>query len=116
MSKNYKCQVFPGSGVVNTSPSIARGAGSFPGQGAKIPHTLRPKNQNVKQKQCCNRLNKYLKIKMVHVKKKNLKKKKLQGPTLGPKKEYMFLSWLFPFHGCPLVSENWNRDGSNILS
>ena len=50
------------------------------------------------------------------LKKKILKKKKLQGPTLGPKKEYMFLSWLFPFHGCPLVSENWNRDGSNILS
>ena len=49
---------------------------------------------------------------MVHVK----KKKKLQVPTLGPKEEYMFLSWPFPFHGCPVVGENWNSDGSNILN
>ena len=37
---------FPGSPVVKTSPSNAGGAGSIPGQGAKIPHALRPENQN----------------------------------------------------------------------
>ena len=30
----------------------------FPGQGTKIPHTSWPKNQKVKQKQYCNKLNK----------------------------------------------------------
>ena len=47
---------FPGGPVVKTSPSNAGGAG--PGQGAKIPHAPQPKNQNIKQKQYCNRLNK----------------------------------------------------------
>ena len=35
-----------GSPVVKTSPSNARGAGSFPGQGARIPYALWPENQN----------------------------------------------------------------------
>ena len=50
----------PGSPVVETSPSNARGAGSIPGQGAKIPHASQhmPKNQNIKQKQYCNKLSK----------------------------------------------------------
>ena len=65
---------FPGGPVVKTSPSSAGGAGSIPGRGAKIPHASWPKNQNIKQKQCCNKFNKTLK--MVHIKKKkNLKKK-----------------------------------------
>ena len=34
--------------------------GSILGQGAKIPHALRPKNQNIKQKQYCNKFNKRL--------------------------------------------------------
>ena len=51
---------FPGSPVVKTSPSNAGGAGSIPGQGAKIPHASRPKNQNIKQKQYCNKFNKRL--------------------------------------------------------
>ena len=34
---------FPGSPVVKTSPSNAGGAGSIPGQGAKIPHATGPK-------------------------------------------------------------------------
>ena len=44
-------------------------------QGAKIPHTSGPKTQNIKQKQCCNELNKD--FKMVYIKKfkKNTKKK-----------------------------------------
>ena len=41
--------------MVKTSLSNAGGAGLIPGWGAKIPHTLRPKNQNVKQKQYCNK-------------------------------------------------------------
>ena len=40
---------FPGGLVVKTSPSNAGHAGSIPGQGTKIPHTLRPKYQNIKQ-------------------------------------------------------------------
>ena len=34
------------------------GAGSIPGRGAKIPHAVWTKNQNRKQKQYCNMLNK----------------------------------------------------------
>ena len=37
-----------GGPVVKTSPSNAVGAGSIPGQGGKIPHASRPKNQNIK--------------------------------------------------------------------
>ena len=43
----------PGVPVVKTLPSNAGG-----GLGTKIPHALRPKNQNMKQKQNCNKLNK----------------------------------------------------------
>ena len=39
-------------------PSNAEAAGSIPGQGAKIPHALWSKNQNIKQKQYCNKVNK----------------------------------------------------------
>ena len=61
--------------MVKTSPSNAGGAGSIPGRGAKIPHASRPKKQNIKQKQYCNKFNKDFK-KMVHIK-KNLKKNSL---------------------------------------
>ena len=44
--------------MVKPSSSNEGGAGLIPGQGAKIPHALRPKNQNVKQKQYCNKFNK----------------------------------------------------------
>ena len=53
---------YPGGPVVKTSPSNARGAASIPGWGAKIPHASRPKNQNIKPKQYCNKLNKDFKI------------------------------------------------------
>ena len=56
--KNLYSRDFPGGPVVKTLPSNAGGAGSIPGQGAKIPHTLWPKNQNIKQKQFCNKFNK----------------------------------------------------------
>ena len=49
---------FPGGPVVKISPSNAGGAGLIPGQGAKIPHALRPKNQNIKPKWYCNKFNK----------------------------------------------------------
>ena len=34
------------------------GVGSIPGQGVKIPHASWPENQNIKQKQYCNKFNK----------------------------------------------------------
>ena len=64
---------FSGSPAVKTLPFHAAGAGSIPGQGAKIPHTTRPINKNIKQKAYCNKFNKD--FKMVHIK-KNLKKRK----------------------------------------
>ena len=49
---------FPGGPVVKTLSSNAGGVGSIPGQGTKIPHASQPKNQNIKQKEYCNKLNK----------------------------------------------------------
>ena len=48
---------FPGDPLVKTSPSNAGGACSIPGRATKIPHALGPKNQNIKQKQYCNKFN-----------------------------------------------------------
>ena len=48
---------FPGGPVVETSPSSAGGVGLIPGQGARIPHSLQPRSQNIKQKQYCNGFN-----------------------------------------------------------
>ena len=69
----------PGGPVVKTLPlpSNARGVGSIPSWGAKTPHASWPKNQNIKQKQYCNKFNKDSKT--VPIKKKILKKKKEQG-------------------------------------
>ena len=36
---------------------MQRSARSIPIQGAKIPDALHPKNQNLKQKQYCNKFN-----------------------------------------------------------
>ena len=44
--------------MVKTLPSNAGVAGSIPGERAKIPHALQPKNQNTLQKQYCNKFNK----------------------------------------------------------
>ena len=44
--------------MVKTLPSNAWRAGSNPARGAKTPHALWPKNQNVKRKQCCKKFNK----------------------------------------------------------
>ena len=51
-------EAVPGGPVVKMSPSNAGGAGSIPGWGARIPHALGPKNQNIKQKHYCNKFNK----------------------------------------------------------
>ena len=52
-------RTFPGSPVVESSPSSAGGAGSTPGWRAKISHVSWPKHQNIKkQKLYCNKLNK----------------------------------------------------------
>ena len=48
---------FHGSPVVDFAFQC-RGCGFDPSQGAKIPHASQPKNQNIKQKQYCNKFNK----------------------------------------------------------
>ena len=53
-----KHRVVPGGPVVKTSPSNAGDVGSVPGQGAKMLHASGPKNQNMEQKQYCNKFNK----------------------------------------------------------
>ena len=49
---------FPSGPVVQTLPSNAGGVGLIPAQGAKIPHASWPKNQDIKEKQYCNKFNK----------------------------------------------------------
>ena len=63
----------PGGPVVKILPSNAGGTLWIPGQGTKIQHALGPKNQNIKQKQYCNKFNKDFKKVSTS---KNLKKKK----------------------------------------
>ena len=59
LKAKYQWWDFPGSPVVKTSKAFqCRGAGSIPGQQAKIPHASQPKNQNGKQKQYYNKFNK----------------------------------------------------------
>ena len=55
--KNWQGGPEPGGPVVKTSPFNAGSMGSIPGQRAKVPHALWPKNQNIKQKQYCNEFN-----------------------------------------------------------
>ena len=53
--------------MVETLPSSVGSEGSIPGLGAKIPHASWPKNQNIKQKQSCNKFNKDSKKKKVQL-------------------------------------------------
>ena len=71
---------FPHGPVVNTLPSSARGAGSIPGQGAKVPHASWPKNQNIRQKLYCNKFKEDIKNGS-HQQQQNIFKKKIR--TLG---------------------------------
>ena len=66
-----KCRDFPGGPVVKPSPFNAMGVGLILHQGAKIPHDSQSKNQNIKQKQYCNKFNEDFKN-GPHPKKKNL--------------------------------------------
>ena len=56
--RNRTLGTFPSGPVVQTLPSNAGDGGSIPGGGPEIPHASRPKNQNIKQKQYCNKFNK----------------------------------------------------------
>ena len=80
-NQNHSERDFPGDPVVKTSPSNAGAAGSIPGQGAKIPHVLQPKNQNIKHKQYCNEFSKDFKN---GPHQKNLKKKNTMIYHLTP--------------------------------
>ena len=51
----------PDSPVVKTSSSNAEGVGTTTGLVAKTSHASGPKNQNIKQKQCCFKFNKVFK-------------------------------------------------------
>ena len=55
-------QESPGSPAIKILSSSARGVGLTPGWGAKIPHALQPRIQNIKQKQYCNKFNKDFKF------------------------------------------------------
>ena len=98
--------------MVKTSPSNAAGLGSIPGWGAKIPHALGPKNQNIKQRQYCNKFNKGFKngphLKNLKKKKKERKKesqRSLKNLLLGQGYKVTFkklAGWEFP--GGPMVS------------
>ena len=61
--------------MVKTSPFKAGGDSSIPDWEPKIPHALWPKNQNIKQKQHCNKFKKDFKDGQHPKKKKTLKKK-----------------------------------------
>ena len=74
---------FPGHPVVKISPSSAGSASLIPSKGTKIPLALRPRNQNIRQKLCCNKFNEDFK-KWSTSKKKNLEKEgqKWQGMNI----------------------------------
>ena len=69
--------------MVKTLPSNAGGAGSIPGQEAKIPHAVQAKKQNIKQKQHCNRFDKHFNNGLHKKKKPPLKKTNKQKQTNG---------------------------------
>ena len=60
--------------MVGMSSANAGGVGLILGQGAKMPHASVPKNQNIKQKQCCNKFHIRLKSSPYHKKKKMTRK------------------------------------------
>ena len=65
-AKELRPQDFPGGPGVKTSPSNARGAGSVPGWGAKIPHVLGKKKQNKTENRSNIEANSVKTLKMVH--------------------------------------------------
>ena len=71
--------------MVRTSPSKAGGAGSIPCWGAKIPHISGPKDQNIKQKQDCNKFNQDFKNGPYQNKFKKSKEKKKRKKDISKK-------------------------------
>ena len=67
---------------MKASPSDAGGGGSICGWGAKIPRASQPINQNIKQKQCCDKFSKNLRKEVILIKKK---KKTCDFPNTCPK-------------------------------
>ena len=59
--KEKQTRDLPGSPTVKTLPSNAEGAGSTFGKRAEIPHASGPEDQNIKQKQYCNKFKKHFK-------------------------------------------------------
>ena len=57
MDLEFNSRDFPDSPVVKTSLFNAEDMGSIPDWGTKIPHALRPKNQNIRQNQYYNQFN-----------------------------------------------------------
>ena len=66
--------------MVKTLPSSAGGTGLILGQGARIPHALPPKCQNIKQRQYCNKFNEDFNN---GPHKKNLLKNKIKLPSFS---------------------------------
>ena len=109
---------FPGGPVVKTLSSNAGSAGSIPGRGAKIPHASRPKNQNLKQKQYCNKFNKDFKNGPHQEKKKkstffsstpDLQNQNMSGA--GPRNLHVQPSWVILMHDA--VEGHWDNDKGN---
>ena len=85
---------FPDGSVVNILPPNVEGTGSIPGQGAKIPHALRPKNQNISSIVT----NSIKTLKMVHIKKKKVLKIKPQVQTHTFTLANLKFSWKISFY------------------
>ena len=75
-STKRKPQNFPGGPVVKTSPSNAGGMDLIPGQVAKSPHALWPKKPKHKTGTTLKQIYRLKTLKMVHIKKNYLLKKK----------------------------------------
>ena len=69
--------------MVKSSPSNAGASGPTPGQGAQILYASQPKNQNVKQKQYCNKFNKDFKKWSTSKEKKKEEGKETEGKQGG---------------------------------
>ena len=76
--KNQRQRDFPGGPVFKISPSNAGGAGSIPGQGAKVPHAVWPKKLKHKTRSIIV-TNLIKTLTMVHIKKNLLKPNKRWG-------------------------------------
>ena len=100
LKKKKKCQDFHGGPVVKTSLSNAGTEGSTPGQRAKLPHDLQPKNQNVKGNILTNSIKT---LKIVHIKKKKSFIEHIFDTIFGIIFSYLVYH-IFTIYGCCLLS------------